>query len=343
MVPPKPSVRDAGLLFSPTAVDVLPVMSIQNLAQPKQRMLAYELEAARPQLAGWFSGDSLRDSIRAAIEHDSDGARIIDSSRQPPGETPSPQEGDHFLIVVDDQVSCLAAYHTQSDNERRPNLTVLHRSFALTDSTALDSLREVIQRTFAADAVTWICGFQHGEDQLPDPPFRIRSHYLAQLVRDIAAAPVSEELDGLRAVAPDSFDFYETYVDWYREFWRRRPELEPLVRVEPLEDVRTCYNDGGVRLLELDGALCGMIAAQRRREYGLRGWRIREKVIAPLFWGRGLSTAANVLLARALASDRASEPDDAMWGTISPRNQASLRSAQRVGRRIVGSTYWCDL
>ena len=306
-------------------------------------MLAHALESARPKLADWFSGESLRDSIHASIEDDLDGAVTIGPAHEASTEKLRPQQGDHFLIKVDDRVSCIAAYHTHSDNEHRPNLTILHRSFALTDSAALDALRDAVKRTFTPETLTWLCVFQHGENHLPEPPFRIRSHYLAQQVREIAAAPVAAGAGRLRAVAPDSFDFYDTYVDWYREFWRRRPELEPLVRVEPLEDVRICYDDGGVRLLELDGALCGMIAAQRRREYGLRGWRIREKVIAPPFWGHGLSTAANVLLARALSSDRASRHDDAMWGTISPRNHASLRSAQRVGRRIVGSTYWCDL
>ncbi len=329
--------------------------STHEMDHPRQQMLRHELDAATPLLAAWFPGESLRDSILASIEHDSDGAVRIDAPPQRPEEAISPREGDRFLFVVDDRVSCIAAYHTQSDNERRGNLTVLHRSFTLDDAASLAALRDLVTHTFAPGAVELLCVFQHGEALRLEPPFRIRSHYLARPAREIAATGLPDELAGLRAVAPDSFDFYDTYLEWYREFWRLRPELEPLVRVEPPEDLRACYRDGGVRLLELDGAICGMIAAQRRREYGLRGWRIREKVIAPPFWGRGLSIAANVLLARELSSElaselasdlaleRASEPDDAMWGTISPRNPASLRSALRVGRRIVGSTYWRDL
>lgn len=68
----------------------------------------------------------------------------------------------------------------------------------------------------------------------------------------------------------------------------------------------------------------------------MRGWRMRERVLSPKFKGSGLGQA---VLWRFVESLDAGE-DDALWGTISPENQPSLRSALAMGREVVGSVYW---
>jgi len=105
------------------------------------------------------------------------------------------------------------------------------------------------------------------------------------------------------------------------------------VPIESREDLEACFEQDGLRLIYLGDQLCGLLAAIPQIEFGLKGWRIREKVIAPAFWGRGLSAPATVRFARSLPA----HSDDAIWGTIVPGNRASMRSARLIGRQPIGT------
>lgn len=300
-------------------------------------IVEHETAAAAAMLRLWFGGEPLRQGVESEVMRSADGAIAVD-----PGQRVEQfQPGQRYLISLDAgdaSHAChayLAQFETEADNTAIAHLIVLHRSFDIATASDAQRLRNAVRAIDVHGSVERICVYQHGEQQLPSS-FCIRSHYVAALVREIAATPLADDLGAMWAAEPQSLAFYDEYLQWYEDFWKQRPELQPHVRVEPYEDMKKYHDAGGVRMLMLHDEPCGIMAAKRSIEHGLIGWRICEKVIAPRFWGRGLSVAANVMLARSLPS----EAHFAMWGTIAPGNQASLRSAQRVGRRIVGSTYW---
>ncbi len=291
-----------------------------------------QLAEAAVILKPWFGIQRLRDTFLCELHQNVADAMRLELSSS----LSEVADGQRFMLELDDSRCVVAQVHAQSDNEPIAHLMILHSSFPLHDATGHSYIKSILKTHFANKSINRACFFRHGEPLQTNPPLRVRSYYVAAPIQQIAqgrlpALPV-------HLVEPKTLDFFESYSSWYEEFWRLRPALKPLVRVEPIDDLAMCMDDGGVRLLMKDETPCGLVAAQRRNEFGLSGWRLREKVIAPSHWGQGLSVAANILAAR----DLPSEPGDAMWGTISPRNEASLRSALRVGRRVVGCTYWLD-
>lgn len=303
------------------------------MADLLDQIIDYEYRAAAHMLVPWFGEDALRGAIECDVTACAAGAAVVEA-----GGVVVLEDGRRYLVSLGGGESCIAVFLCEADNTALPHLMVLHRSFDIASSGVVQRLVQAVRGLDERAAVQRVCFFQHGERALDSEIFRLRSHYLAALQRDIAACALDDESEPLRAVEPASLDFYDEYMQWYREFWRARPDLEPHVRVESLQDMQQYHEGAGLRLIMFGDEMCGLMAALREVEHGLIGWRIREKVIAPKFWGRGLSVAANVLLARSLPH----EEHFAMWGTIAPNNKASLHSAQRVGRRIIGNTYWMN-
>jgi hypothetical protein len=277
----------------------------------ERRLLERELEEAMPALGAWFGAEQLGEQLLA------DMRRVLDRAR---------------LIALGGGGFAIAEPRDWAENERLPHVMILHRSFAADDESAATAVRSEAAREFGEDHARRLCTFRWGVHEGK----RVRTHYVAGMLRRIHLPPDTQPHPELRLVAPDRFDYYETYLRWYEEFWRQRPELKARVPVESEEDLRAFHEQGGSRLIQLGETVCGLLAAERRSEFGLTGWRIREKVIAPAFWGRGLSNTALVEFARSLPGD----DRDAIWGTIVPGNDASLSSALRTGRRIVGSLHW---
>jgi len=298
------------------------------------QLVDFEYHAAAPYLVPWFGEAALRAAVQQEVAECAANAINVE-----PGGSAALEDGKRYLLTLDRGECCIVLYQRQADNITLPHFLVLKRSFDITAHDNAAQLRLAVRTIDQQQQVQQCCFFQHGEHPLLEDTFRLRSHYLAAEQRTIATASDIDDARTLRAVEPESVAFYDEYMQWYQEFWRRRPDLEPHVRVESLEDIQQYHQGGGLRLILLDDEVCGLMAALRQIEHGMIGWRIREKVIAPRFWGRGLSVASNALFARSLPH----EPHFAMWGTIAPDNAASLRSAQRVGRRIIGSTYWLDV
>lgn len=294
---------------------------------------------AAPWLESWFGEGRLRSALREELNDSIEGARFLARDET----AAAVANGDRFVLDLDDDRFTVALYQAGDDEERdgdtkhgsQSNIVLLHHSFAIDDEATATWLRRELSATFAELPIRQIRFFQYSNQPPSLQNCFINDHVVAGLMPTIAATSLPETLNEVCLTTPDSMEFYDAYCAWYHAFWEQRPELKSLVRIEPREDMEECFHDGGVRWIMFNDEICGMIAAERSRQFGLGGWHLREKVIAPTHWGRGLSVAANILLARELPSQR----HDAMWGTIDPGNTASLRSAQRVGRDVVANTY----
>ena len=103
------------------------------------------------------------------------------------------------------------------------------------------------------------------------------------------------------------------------------------------DELEACQSNGILRQIWVGEQVAGVIAVEAAIEYGVRGWVVIEEVLLPAFRGRGFASVAQGHLAKILAE---SAPEKILFGTIDTLNEASLRTAQRVGREVISAYWW---
>lgn len=282
------------------------------------------LADAAPMLAPCFGDDLLRATITQDVR-----ALIADAADAGGAE-------DVRIVKCNNDHAAIGIYHDIVENQPMPHVTLLYHTCAPGDRDQFIALRRAAMQRFADREPHGVAVVRYADRPVDATGLELRTNIVAGSLADLAGQPMPEHGGELELKPATSLDFYPTYRAWYETFWSRRPELKPQVRIESEDDMLVYLQGGGVRLVYVDGEFCGVVGAERRREFGLTGWRICEKIIAPSHWDRRLATPAMFSLARSL-EDRGR---DAMWGLIVPANRASLAAAQREGRRVIGGLYW---
>ena len=122
------------------------------------------------------------------------------------------------------------------------------------------------------------------------------------------------------------------FEELYANFRVARPDLARHVQVADREDLQECADTGGMFCCFNGSELVGLVAAQPQDQFGVRAWTMWEIVPARPHCGRGLGPALQRAAPERLDTNKAS----LVIGAIHHRNQPSLRTALRVGRRSVG-------
>lgn len=184
--------------------------------------------------------------------------------------------------------------------------------------------------------------FLHGAPDILPPRLRDSlRHYkrwLAAPMTQLVAGPRPERSERIVVTVPKDLHFWPDYARMYEEFWASDPTLRERIGMERPEDLEEYRAAGGLRLVWIDGELAGVIGGVRLSELGLRGWRLRERVLGGRWRSSGFGSAA----LDAVIRDLPFEPDDLLWGTILPENLGSMGSARRLGRVDVGGLWWVE-
>ncbi|MFT7486002.1 MAG: hypothetical protein ACI9F9_001855 [Candidatus Paceibacteria bacterium] len=149
----------------------------------------------------------------------------------------------------------------------------------------------------------------------------IRTHERLEL-------PPEWDFRQLQSVDEIARPFEELYMD----FHRARPDLESHVQIAALENLQECADAGGLFCCFEGSDLAGLVAAQPQMAFGVNAWTVWEIVLARPHCGRGLAAPFQRAALDCLDMDKAS----IVIGTIHAKNLPSLKTALRVGRRIVG-------
>lgn len=194
----------------------------------------------------------------------------------------------------------------------------------------LPELKAVLREAFAAFAprgMTLLLPAQDAAQQpLADalPGAEIWNLYLAGRPVDAPAQPA----DGPALIRPARLDYADILAE-FRRWGELSPELAGLVRPEPEADLQRALDAGLFYELWDQGTRCGLIAAEAKPYWDRRALCLIDELVFAPWQGRGMGKRLQALFHRAVSADF-----DCVWGTIHPRNQASLRTALACGRRI---------
>jgi hypothetical protein len=167
-------------------------------------------------------------------------------------------------------------------------------------------------------------------------------HVLIALAQTIAARPGPPGLDRVALVGCTDLDFYARYVALYDDIYGERPWARTEVRLEDRETLADCGAQGLLFHVYVDEIWSGIVAGThcgRAARGAARGIQVAEIILAKSTRGAGLGVAAQHRFAEHVASR---EPKATIWGTIAHANLPMRRTAERVGRVNIGTTYCID-
>ncbi|MGO3363702.1 MAG: hypothetical protein ACTIL2_14800 [Corynebacterium sp.] len=122
----------------------------------------------------------------------------------------------------------------------------------------------------------------------------------------------------------------------YRDIGERTPDLNWWAQPSDEDALQDAADDGLLFTVRFRGRDAGIVAVRAEDSYGLTGWVVEEKCIAPEFQGHHISAAAMQQVLRRLPDTR----NAVLWGHINAGNVPSLRTAEATGRKVVGAHLW---
>lgn len=150
-------------------------------------------------------------------------------------------------------------------------------------------------------------------------------------LRVLQTVPDLPDIQRIRLEPDPGLASYGEYRRIYDAVHSAAPETAAFARPETQWALAECAVAGAFFRVLIDNAPAGVIAARPESYRCWRGWHMVEEVLHPDFRGRQLAPAMQQVFLRQLDADR--EP--CVFGTISAGNTPSLRTALRVGRRVV--------
>jgi hypothetical protein len=143
---------------------------------------------------------------------------------------------------------------------------------------------------------------------------------------------------GIQIVREKDMTFIDSYHLVYDEI-ESSPEFEGIVERESIEDLKEYVLAGRLVSAYHNGVWVGLLAAEPRKEKCFKGLFVMEEVVAKAYRRLGVA----VSMQKYLVDEIATEADETIFGHISDRNPASMNTALKAGRQMLGTSYFLTI
>lgn len=204
-------------------------------------------------------------------------------------------------------------------------------AWSSSSKTSTDIITDCIKKEFSIFKPKFL------EMRLPHSNF-----YDANIDRLVVAGLIKEmpnlhsEKVQLRAAL--SIDFYDRYLEEYEAFYKKDPELRHEVRTESPDGFDEPLKEGLLFKVFINEKFAGIMAGQKSDLYGRKGLCVYEELLFQKFKGQGYGPLVQNAFAKKFENEF-----ELLWGTISPLNYRSLKTAFRNGRKITEADYFFRL
>ena len=283
--------------------------------------------ANRSASAGGLDGHECAASFTAQlVQRASDVDYLRRYAESCPGSGVQPEDYAAKLVRLDSTCTVLAAIHFLRRSTDFPFVDVSAQSTSLPRPLPLT----VLTKAFACFSPRAIRIWRSSADPLPE-------HAKDDLVivgGALGALQHAPDLPGLERIRLEA-DSGVAWYDEYRQMYDVASDV-PASRLrgptlESRASLAECARAGALFRVVIDGMTAGVIAARPDSYRYWRGWHIVEEVLHPRIRGHHLAPAMQQALLRSLNADR----EGFVFGTIEAGNTPSLKTALRVGRRIL--------
>lgn len=168
-----------------------------------------------------------------------------------------------------------------------------------------------------------------------NPPNR---RYIVGRIERIKLQNQPDHYDAVDLIKPDRDEYFDWYVDLYKEFHAVRPDLKDWVTVSDKRHLEDCRKAGLLFFVRVDGYQAGLIAGHPWPLLGQAGLYFSELMLKADFRGKGLAPAIQRKFI-----DNLSEGYEVVWGTIDAQNITSTKTALRVGRHSIREEFFIKI
>lgn len=166
-----------------------------------------------------------------------------------------------------------------------------------------------------------------------------RQSYVVGSLEDINARNKETRLPNNYSLAIVKEDnFYQWYKTIYDNFHDKSPELKDWVPINSHDEMLESMHDGLLYYI-LDGKeRIGLIQAENESLFGEESLYMCEILLKPEYKGKGIAPLAQIEFLKEVSHNRRF-----VWGTTDDKNQPSMRTALRVGRKIIRTSFMIGL
>ena len=139
----------------------------------------------------------------------------------------------------------------------------------------------------------------------------------------------------IQTVFSHKLDWHSQYVTEYRERLIEKNELNGFVRIGQLDEFEDSIRDDALLVLSDREGFCGVIAGIKSPIYGLPAIYMIESFLSQRWTGKKIAPLAHAQFLNAI-----SNRFEYVWGSIYDKNLSSLKTANRIGRKIIETEYF---
>lgn len=273
--------------------------------------------------------DELRQVLTAAVAKQRDDAYIARFRARCPVEGASDDDYRGAEVAVDGRAVLLEPRFKGLDPDRSFIEVVGHEGPAdaslLRGVMALASERWSVFKPRALRATLWPSA---PEGIAAEPDLEVVAGTTTAICRRVA--PEAARAPELVPITDTSG--FERFTNAYRRFVDGHPVLRDELWIPDKATFANVVQHGHSYDVVVEGAWAGLIAAVPAPFMGANGWMIHEELLDEAVRGRRLAAPMQRALIERLHADR----PGVVHGTIHHRNAASIATARRVGRDVVG-------
>lgn len=253
-----------------------------------------------------------------------------------PGTTP--EDYSERLFEVGSKKAALAGIRHLSGDVKRP-FVAIQTNYQVQTLDDLMPLAKIVRQEFSTfkpmDLNFWV----NPQSEISTDLHRTLSPsqmYVASRLNNIGLSFKNPSSIKLTPIKDDSYR--EWYKEQYREFHADHPNLAPWVPINDVEEMLDAINDGLLFFASINGERIGMIGGKSESLLGEPAVYMLELLIPRPHKGKGLASMMQRQFLHELDGKF-----DLVWGTIDAKNLPSMKTALRVGRKIVRNEYFVPL
>gem|GEM_PF-1082735 len=154
--------------------------------------------------------------------------------------------------------------------------------------------------------------------------------YISEYLDYLKQQPKPKNFDRISLKLATSTNWYGKYKATYEQLYKEIPDFIDMAHFEPESAFAPMIEAGLLYEVFVDNELAGIIGVEQREERFYKGYVVYEEVLFDSFRGKGFASA----MQRHLIEHLEDAGDDILFGTIHYKNQASLKTALGVGRKV---------